>query len=166
MSNEHEFSERSEAEAFAVCERLLETTRDALLTRDYPAFVSAFQLPVTMEAFEGRRVVDTDDCFRRTFDAACNYYAAQHVTDLVRHVVAAAFVGPDDINSTIECRVLAGTRLVQAPFAVHSRMKRVAGDDWRIIETIYLVEDAPRFSRILSIGPGAAHKHMDQPRTI
>lgn len=163
MSNEHEFNARSEAEAFAVCENLLEKTREALLTRDYPAFYAAFQLPVTMEAFEGRRVVDTDDCFRRTFEAACNYYASQHVTDIVRHVVAAAFAGPDDINSTVECRILSGARLVQAPFAIHSRLKRAKGDDWRIVETIYLVEDAPRFSRILSLGPSAMAAGASQP---
>lgn len=139
-------------EAFIICSQVLEATGSAVLHGAFEPFASHFNEPTIFETFEGRRVIETKDELRRTFEAAGAFYAGLGVTDLVRHVVAAAFSAPNTVHATIECRVLAGTVLVLHPYSLHTVLEKVE-DRWLISETIYIIEDAPRFTRLVSFGP-------------
>ena len=130
-----------------------------MLNRTFDDFVDAFTLPTIVETFEGRRALETAQDVREAFDGVCAHYQALGATDLVRHVVAAQFDGEDTIRATHECRVLCGTQLAQTPFAVYSKIVRDGGD-WKIAESIYILDGAPKYTRALSIGSARASTEL------
>ncbi|MEL6689195.1 MAG: hypothetical protein AAFP28_02645 [Pseudomonadota bacterium] len=130
---------------------MLDKTGEALLSRRFEDFSDSFTIPTIVETFEGRRSLDSLDELRDAFNGVCTHYQLLRATDLVRHIVAAQFDGEDTIRSTHECRVLSGTQLAQAPFAVYSKIIR-QDTTWRIAESIYVLEGAPKYTRALSHG--------------
>ena len=150
----------SERAAFLISEELLERTGKALLSRDFDAFHLNFTMPTLVETFEGRRIIDTVEKLRDAFDGACDHYGAHRATDLVRNVLAAEFQDDVTIRSTHECRVLAGDVLSQAPFAVYSQIV-VQDGRWKVAESIYVVDNAPLFTRALSFGSGRHQASAD-----
>ncbi|MEM6275514.1 MAG: hypothetical protein AAF714_01075 [Pseudomonadota bacterium] len=138
-------------DAVHIAEHVLELTGRALLKRDFDALRKCFAVPTVVETFEGRRTLKTVDDLRAAFEGVCAHYHGLAMTDLVRRVVAAQFDGADVIRTTHECRVLAGQNLAQAPYAVYSRLEK-DGEDWRVAESIYIIDNAPIFTRALSFG--------------
>lgn len=133
------------------CEHVLEQTGNALLIGDFESFAACFTLPTKVETFEGARILATRDAIRDAFCGVCAHYQSVGATDLVRHIVAAEFVDAKTIRATHECRVLANTKLSQAPYAVHSTY--VFEDSrWKVAESIYIVDDAPMYTRSLTRG--------------
>lgn len=149
---------KSSEDAVRIAEQILDLTGNALLKRDFDAMRACFSLPTIVETFEGRRILESVEDLRGAFDGVCAHYHGLAMTDLVRNVVAAQFDGDDVIRTTHECRVLSGQNLAQAPYAVYSRLERDA-DAWRIAESIYIIENAPIFTRALSHGaPPRVHE--------
>ena len=134
-----------------ICQRMLDKTGDAILSRRFDDFFDSFTIPTIVETFEGRRSLDSIEMLKDAFEGVCTHYQALGATDLVRHIVAAQFDGEDTIRLTHECRVLSGTQLAQAPFAVYSKIIR-QDTTWRIAESIYILEGAPKYIRALSHG--------------
>jgi len=149
------------ASAKEICDRILQETGAALLAHDFPSFESLIHLPTTVETFEGRRVIETREELRRTFEDVCHHYDTVSATDLVRHVVAAEHVDEDTIRATVQCRVLCGTELRQAPYIIFSKYIRLGGE-WRIAESTYVLDDAPIYTRALSHGLSRPRAKVDK----
>lgn len=133
------------------CEHVLDQTGNALLSGDFEAFAACFTLPTKVETFEGARILTSRDALRDAFHGVCAHYLSVGATDLVRHIVAAEFVDTNTIRATHECRVLANAKLTQAPYAVHSTYV-FENKHWKVAESIYIVDDAPIYTRSLSKG--------------
>ncbi|MEM1237578.1 MAG: hypothetical protein AAGI10_11445 [Pseudomonadota bacterium] len=134
-----------------ICEAILDRTTAALLAGDFDAFAQCFTMPTKVETFEGSRILSTLEELRDAFEGVCAHYMSLGTTDIVRHIVAAEFVDETKIRATHETRVLAKNDLVQAPFAVHSTY--IAEETmWKVSESIYIVENAPLYTRAISKG--------------
>lgn len=141
----------TEQDAVAICERIAEETARALLARDFESFAAAYRVPTSVDTFEGRRTLETMDELEDAFEAVCDHYEMLAVTDLVRHVVAAAFNADGSVSGAIENRVLSGALLIQAPYVIYSTYVEADGR-WKIAESVYVCDDAPGFTRALSQG--------------
>jgi hypothetical protein len=141
----------------ALAEQFLRRTGAALDSGDFDAFAACFALPQQMDTFAGRRLLETRDDLSAVFDAVRAHFARSGVTDLVRRCVHAAWIGPDEIEGMHETRLLAGTQLLQAPFPVLTRMRRIDGV-WKIVASGYAISDSPRHNAALT----AAGRRLDE----
>ena len=124
--------------AIETAEFLLAETGRALMTGDFALFHQYFLLPQKLETFDGERIVETLRDLQDLFDNVRGYYARTGVTDIERRCVAAAFKNSDTIEATHDSRLLAGSNLIQAPYAVFSVLQRVDGI-WKISDSKYAV---------------------------
>ena len=132
----------------AVSESLLEKTGAAYKSGDAESVVQCFLLPQEMGTFEGRRLMETPEQLRDTFEAVRLYHRRLGVTQMVRHCLVAEYKDADTIEATHESRLLSGQRLVQRPYPAFSVLKRIGGV-WKIASSQYAITDAPFLSDAL-----------------
>ena len=108
------------------------------MTGDFAVFRGCFSLPQTLEAFDGRRLVETPADLRDVFDGVRSHFSNLGVTFLERHCVEASFSNPDTVLATHESRLISGSTLVQRPYPVFSVLRRIDGD-WKITHSKYAI---------------------------
>lgn len=143
--------------ARAVGTKLLDGLNRAILARDIDAACAFFMLPNLAETFEGRRIIETESKLRDMISGAFAHYEAVGATDIVRNVLAAEYLSSGQISMASETRVLRGTDLAQAPYVIYSKAVEVDGE-WRICESIYVVDDAPIYTRSITYGFSRAQR--------
>ncbi|MEO1550107.1 MAG: hypothetical protein AAFR93_06700 [Pseudomonadota bacterium] len=131
-----------------VSEHLLHRTGEAMLSGDFEAFMACFQLPLEIETFTGRRVVETADDLRQTSLAVHAYYQTKGVTELFRVCIDASFRDPDTVVATHIARPLKGDVPVQEAYPVLSILTRT-DHGWKIAQSQYAVEGEPLLAKAL-----------------
>lgn len=133
-----------------VSEHLLARTGDAMLAGDFDTFATCFHLPYEVETLEGRRLIETRDSLRLTFDNVHAHLVKQQVTIMARHCVSASFRGPDEVAATHETRLISRDILVQEPFPAFSILRKQKDNAWRITHTSYVILDSSDLNAALN----------------
>lgn len=123
-------------------------TGRALMAGDFAAFSACFAVPLELDTFDGRRLIETREDLRATFEAVCGHYRQTGVTELVRHCQEATAAGPDTILALHQTRLVAGAQLVQQPYPALTQFRRVQGR-WYIVAIRYAITDSPRHNAAL-----------------
>ena len=118
------------------------------MTGDFDAFAACFALPHRITTFEGTLIVPDLAGLHDISLSMRDYFAANHLTDIVRPCIDAAFVDNDTITATHESRYLSGNRLIQRPAVCLSTIRRLDGV-WRVVEGQYAIQDADSHVRAL-----------------
>ncbi len=135
--------------ALSIANRLLEITGDAMQRGDFDAFAECFSLPLVMETFEGKQLLQTRSDIQTVFDAVRSFRAANAIHHIVRENVAAQFVDAETISATHVSRMLQkGDILFGRPYPAYSIIKRI-NDHWRITYCQYAVDEPSQLNAAL-----------------
>jgi hypothetical protein len=144
-------SSGGEWSATAIAEVLLERSGRGLMSGDFELFSDCFILPQDFDTFEGRRRISSVDELRAVFDGVRAHFEATQVTIMERHVVAAEFVGDDEIRSTHVSRLVAGGKILRATYPVMSIIKLTAVG-WKVASATYALPQDPGHEAALRVG--------------
>jgi len=125
--------------AVEIAEGLLERTRAAFFNRDFDEYRRCFFLPLEVQTFEGNRWLLTIDDVREVYDNLHHKFADEGITDMARRCIAAAFTGPDTIETTHETRLLFDKLILGEAYPCFSILQRINGV-WVVSFTQYAVD--------------------------
>ncbi|KMW59759.1 hypothetical protein AIOL_004742 [Candidatus Rhodobacter oscarellae] len=132
-----------------IVEHVLNEAGTALIAGDFSRFVGHFEIPVVVETYENRIVLDTEAALRDMFFSVHKYYRDLGVSQIHRCSISAAFDGADNIHASHINYVLAHGGLAQDAFAVYSQLRRgTAG--WQVWCSQYAIPDSDLLNRVLS----------------
>lgn len=127
--------------ALAIANDLLTRTGDAMQTGDFAGFMQCFSVPLVMETFDGKQLLQTRSDIERVFDAVRTFRSSNAIVEVIRENVAAEFVAADTIAATHVCRMLQeGNVLFGRPYPAYSTIRKVDGI-WRINFCQYALDD-------------------------
>lgn len=86
---------------------------------------------------------------RRIFETITGHYQSVGLTDMLHHIVNAEYLDEQTISSTHESRLLQGTNLLQAPYPVHSIIKKTEAG-WKVAKSSYAARDDTLAGRALN----------------
>lgn len=132
-----------------VLEYTLRVTGDALLSGDFDAFASIFDLPHHISTFEGSRTLRTQDDLRHTFDAVHMHCVHHQVTSVVRECISAEFDEHGQIKSAHTTRLLVGAQQLGQTSMAYGVL-RLKGARWLTTASQYAVPDK-KFSQTMII---------------
>lgn len=142
-------NEPTKADALSIADDLLERTGVAMASSDFPAFLECFTVPMVMETFDGKTLIQTESALEGVFHSVVAFRAAQSIDDVVRENVAAEFIDFETIATTHVARMMqAGNHLFGRPFPAYSVIKRI-DRTWRIQFCQYALDDLPQLNDIL-----------------
>lgn len=139
-------------EARQIAEEFLHRTSTHLFANNFDAYADLFELPHTIETFNGVREISTKEDLRAIFDNMRAHFEKLGVTDYVRRCIVAEFLAPDLISTSHETRVMRGTELLYTPYPVHGQLKKIDGE-WKIMGGSYAIRGADEIERALMSGP-------------
>ncbi|MEO0697987.1 MAG: hypothetical protein AAFY84_18055 [Pseudomonadota bacterium] len=134
---------RTDGLAEEIADELLFRTGKALTTGDPNWLDGCFELPQFMGTIEGTRLIKTEDGLREVFESVRCYYEANGVTDIVRTVVSAEFVGTRTVTANYASRLIRsdGT-FFRKPYPQASLIRNLSGS-WKIVSSSYVILDSP-----------------------
>ncbi|MGR3513978.1 MAG: nuclear transport factor 2 family protein [Paracoccaceae bacterium] len=142
-------NEPAQANALTIADDLLERTGRAMASNDFPGFLQCFTVPMVMETFDGKTLIQTERVLEGLFQSVVAFRAAQSIVDVVRENVAAEFIDFETIATTHVSRMMQSrNRPFGRPFPAYSVIKRIDGT-WRIQFCQYALDDLPQFNDIL-----------------
>ena len=127
---------------------VLERLGHAFTSEDFDLFKSCVVLPLTVETFDGTRVIDSDTALQALYCAIQLHHRNTGVTDMVCHCIESEFKDPNTVVSTFETRLLNGTTMTQNPFPVFSVLTR-SGGNWKLSSMTYAICDRPDHNFLL-----------------
>lgn len=148
-----------DAEAWTLCDSMVQETKQSVLNGNYGVYSSFFHIPFTMQTHLGDVVVESDAQHREFFFRVLWQYRKQNVTDAQRTLLAAHLFRNEEIVCVHETKLYSGSKLVQSSIKVLSTLRRFV-DRWLIVDSRYSVGDCinlnralygPRYSEVQSI---------------
>lgn len=137
-----------------IADELLFETGRALTLGDFDRFAACFGLPHVIETPGTRTVIPDLDSLHTTFDDLRRYYHDTQVIDVVRTVVKARFLNADMVTSThVASLVHADGGAWRKLYPVHSVIRRQGDLDWRIMSSVYVIDDCAAHSAVLTPAP-------------
>ena len=119
-------------------------------TGDFDAFMRCFALPLVVETFESKRLLQSERDIQHVYDAVREFRTSNGIVDVFRENVSAAFVDTETIAATHVTRMLqAGDILFGRPYPAFSRIKCIKGE-WRIQFCQYAVDDPSQLNTALT----------------
>jgi len=104
----YDFMPQSPNTAKEIAEDILERTRIGLIENEFETFVACFALPHSVDTIEGRKLIETHEQVRVTFDSIQAFFAEHGVTDISRQCIDASFRNDDTITTVHKTRLLKG----------------------------------------------------------
>lgn len=138
-----------------VLEHTLQVTGDALISGDFDAFASIFDLPHNITTFEGNVVLKTPQDLRQTFDSIRNQFRQNRITSIVRQCISAQFDGAKRIKATHTTRLLAGAQQIGETSMGYSILTLKSGR-WLGVASQYAVAEE-HMSRAIIVSSKTAH---------
>lgn len=148
-----------DAEAWALCDTMVQGTKQSVLDGNYDGYSEYFHIPFTMQTQLGDVVVESDEQHREVFARVMWQYRKQNVTDAQRNLLAAHIFRNEEIVCVHESMLYSNSRLVQSSIKVLSTLRKFC-DHWLIVDSRYSVGDCinlnralygPRYSEVQSI---------------
>ena len=139
---------RVDAEAWALCEAMVQGTKQSVLDGNYDDYSEYFRIPFTMQTQLGDVVVESDDQHREVFSRVMWQYRKQNVTDAQRTLLAAHIFRNEEIVCVHESMLYSKSQLVQNSIKVLSTLRKFC-DRWLIVDSRYSVGDCINLNRAL-----------------
>ncbi len=138
-----------------IADDLLYRTGQAMHHGNQQRFSGCFAWPQIVETSDGVRVFETEEEFRTVFAGVKRYYTENNVTDVVRTVVSAEFLGRDTVGAMYVTRLMRpGQALFRDPYPMYSILRRNAGL-WKIVSSAYAILDSNEHNKALMATGGA-----------
>ena len=116
---------------------------------NFDAFLECFSVPLIMETFEGKCLLQTREDIKSVFDAMRAFRVDNAISRFVRENVAATFTDPDTLAATHVSRMLKdGDILFGRPYPAYSLFNRV-GDAWKIHYCQYAIDEPAELNHTL-----------------
>lgn len=132
-----------------IADDLLYRTGQAMSSGNGDQFSECFSVPHMMETPEGARVLASEDAIRSVYDCVRSYYDLNGVTEVVRTVLSAEFLGPDLVGAMYVTRLIQeGQTPFRNPYPMYSILRRLDGA-WRVTTCSYAILDSPEHNRAL-----------------
>ena len=103
-----------------ILQSYLDDMRDVVMLERFEAYAAHIQLPLNILTSSANITVRTLEDLRDGFDDFTEMMQSLGVTDMIRTVKLARFIGNDHVVGIYETRLMKGSRLALAPF--HSKM--------------------------------------------
>ena len=139
---------RVDAEAWALCEAMVQGTKQSVLDGNYEGYSEYFHIPFTMQTQLGDVVVESDDQHREVFSRVMWQYRKQNVTDAQRSLLAAHMFRNEEIVCVHESMLYSESKLVQSSIKVLSTLRKFC-DRWLIVDSRYSVGGCINLNRAL-----------------
>ena len=123
--------------ALSIFQENLDAVNDAYLHEDFEVLQQRLMLPLFKQGTARSEVIADTAALREEFDGLTRSFRLHGVTDLVRTVKVAHFLGEDRIFGSYRTHVLAGTRLVVPSYISAVTLERDADGQWRMTSIMH-----------------------------
>ncbi|QUJ75848.1 hypothetical protein KDD17_13000 [Sulfitobacter albidus] len=121
-----------------IAANLMTRTRDALMARDFDAFIACFHLPVTVETVDGRQEVRNRAEARTVFDGLVSAFDAQNLTWSDRRLAQTDVISDARIEFVYLAQNFRGRDPVGERYPNFCQTRRI-GEEWRITYSMHAV---------------------------
>lgn len=137
--------------AFRIYQAILDGSGDAVNLRDFDRFVPFFLIPSVLETFEGRRVIETPNAMRATFDKLQQILGDIGAVRMERVCTIAQFDGDNTIRGVHNTQLVDGVGTVLETYSGMCTLRLIDGH-WRTSVSQFLEKKASIPSKILRAG--------------
>ena len=135
-------------DALQIADSVLQTTGACIMSGDFASFHPCFELPQTIETFDGKRCIKDVQDLELIFVSMRAHLMKLGVTDYVRRCIAAEYVAPGIISVSHETRLMNGNFLLQPAYPVYGTL-RLSENRWKVANGIYANVADPAINKAL-----------------
>lgn len=123
--------------AFAIFQNILNAVTQQYLSGDLDGLHQLVDYPLFMQNRQGKRMIDSFEMLKADFELYQNEFRIHGVTDIIRTVKTAEFVGRNQISGTYKTMIFGNGRIIVDPYESTMTLNLTSEGRWLMASVLH-----------------------------